>query len=125
MTPKEAAALANVQFGLAPEDDKKVQEFIASESPRNIQQFIHRLNAFGHPRYFNLARTGLEIGLAEDAAIYTRRIIRLTWILAILTFALLSVEIRAIFFPKNAPTNPKAIQAGQNQQVVIPAVTNR
>jgi hypothetical protein len=100
MTPQEAAELASGVFELSPDEDKKVQEFISFESPRNIQQFIHLLYAKGHDRYFHLARTALEIRLSEDAAIYTRRIIRLTWVLAILTFALLAVEVRAVFFPQ-------------------------
>lgn len=62
--------------------------------------------------------------LTEIAEISTRRIIRLTWALAILTAALLVVEIRAVFFPKDAAANPQHIKASQNQNVVIPAVTN-
>jgi hypothetical protein len=69
MTPKNAANLANsVSVGLSREDDERVQDFISSESPRNLQQFAHLLFGPGEARYFPLAKIALEIRLAEDAA---------------------------------------------------------
>jgi hypothetical protein len=62
---------------------------------------------------------------AELAEMSTRRIIILTWFLAILTAALLVVEIRAVFFPKNSATPKQDVQASQNEQIAIPSVTNR
>lgn len=60
---------------------------------------------------------------AELAEISTRRIVWLTWGLIILTFALLAVEIRAVFFPKNLTANPQITQTGQYDDVVRPSLT--
>ncbi|MGO8839401.1 MAG: hypothetical protein ACLQAH_16765 [Limisphaerales bacterium] len=65
------------------------------------------------------------VAASQLAEISTRRIIRLTWFLAILTAVLLVVEIRAVFFPKDASANPQSVEANQNQKVTVPAVTNR
>ena len=68
MTPQEAADYANGAFSPTDEGEKRIQNFIASESARNIQQFIHLLYAPGEVRYLNPARAVLSIRLAEDAA---------------------------------------------------------
>jgi hypothetical protein len=67
MTPKEAADLANQFLSVSPDQDREIQDYISVETPRNLQKFIHFLNRDGHTRYFNLARTTLEVRLAEDA----------------------------------------------------------
>src|SRR6267378_204608 len=59
---------------------------------------------------------------AQLAEISTRRIVLLTWFLAILTAALLAVEIKSVFFTKDSPAPKQNVQADTNQQVVVPPV---
>ena len=101
MTFEEASNLANRHFDDFTHD-KEIQDFIATESKNNLQQFIHRLNRDGYSRYFNLAYTTLQIRLAEDAirlaenanltadklAKQTDRLVRYTIGLNALTFVL-------------------------------------
>jgi hypothetical protein len=95
MTPQEAATIANQ--GLTPTDARKkdLEDFISTESPRNIQLFIHNLDNSGRPVYFNLARTELDIRFSEQQAKsaetlehYTRWLIGFTLALVILTIFL-------------------------------------
>src|ERR1035437_1610105 len=62
--------------------------------------------------------------LAERLERLTSKLICLTWFLAALTVALLVVEVRAIFFPKEPAAAIQNIQANQNKQVVVPSLTN-
>ncbi|MGO9586631.1 MAG: hypothetical protein ACLP2Y_10595 [Limisphaerales bacterium] len=68
--------------------DNEVKEFLLGATPKEIQRFIHRISIDGRPRFFHLARTALEIRLAEDAENTTRRIVHLTWALVGLTAGL-------------------------------------
>lgn len=106
-----------------------------SKKPEKIQKEIDEIRAFlrerekpegNYPDHRILALIArLNALTAELAEISTRRIVRLTWFLALLTLALLAVEIRSVFFPKDLATTPQHIQTNQNQQVFIPAFTNR
>jgi hypothetical protein len=63
----------------------------------------------------------LEAVLTEASS---RRLVRLTWALLFCTVALLSVEVRAVFFPKDSAAHVEAKQTGQDHQVMVPALTN-
>ena len=62
----------------------------------------------------------LSLQLAE---ISTRRVVWLTVALLLLTGALLAVEIKSVFFPKDFAASTYHIQTDTNQQVVIPSIT--
>jgi hypothetical protein len=93
MTPQEAAKLA---IGSSSNlDPDKVEEYLLTASPRDIQTFLHCTGVNGDPRLIEFARVALEIRLAEDAAKsaaemerQTDKIVRLTWGLFWLTLAL-------------------------------------
>ena len=105
MTPKVAADIANQFLSVHDAQDRDVQDFIAVAPPRDIQLFIHFLNRDGHARYFDLARTTLEVRLAEDAertaqklvtgtdtlVAETKTLVNLTHRLYILTFVLIGL----------------------------------
>ena len=63
MTPEEAAKPATWPNN----DDKRVQEFLVDASARVIQAFIHLIPINAHSCFFHLARTALDVRLAEDA----------------------------------------------------------
>src|ERR1039457_3897189 len=63
MTPEEAAKFANVT-NLEPE---KVQEFLLTACPRDIQKFLHSTGINGYPRLIEFSRIALDIRLSEDA----------------------------------------------------------
>lgn len=67
MTPEVAARLANQYNFISADQSLEIIDFISAESPRRLQDFIHLLNRDGQNRYFNLAKTTLEIRLAEEA----------------------------------------------------------
>ena len=122
MTPQEACNLANALDGSG---DQKVKAFLLAASAREIQAFIHCLDMQRRDYYREMARAALDIRLAEDAEITTRRIVWLTVGLLILTVALFAVEVRAVFFPQNPNTGAHQIQSSQHEQIFIPIVTNR
>src|SRR5207302_3808542 len=67
----------------------------------------------------------IVIAASQLAEISTRRIVTLTWALLIVTVILLAVEVRGIFFPKDAYAGPQHIEQSQNQKIMVPPVTNR
>jgi hypothetical protein len=87
MTPEEAASLTNTLDGSA---DDTVKQFLRSAPARDIQRFIHRINVETRPRFFHLARTALDIRLAEDAEFTALRLERHTVQLKYLTYALVA-----------------------------------
>jgi hypothetical protein len=115
MTPKEAAALAN--DSLNSPDDKNVHSFLCSESPRNIQLFIHLLRPIGHERFFHFASNALAIRLAEDAEKMNRRLVFLTWAIVILTAALLFFT---IILYQDARTQAQRTQAASPNNIKSP-----
>jgi hypothetical protein len=88
ITPEQFADCAN-ESGLDNRHDFAIKKFLRDASAKDIQRFIHQLNTVGNPPFFQFARTALDIRLAEDAEKTSRRIVRLTWGLIILTCGLL------------------------------------
>jgi hypothetical protein len=76
-----------------------------------------------HPQVASIC-SRLMARQAQLTELSTRRLIHITWVLLLLTIALFLVEVRAVFFPKDSATHIEAKQAGQNYQIVIPAITN-
>jgi hypothetical protein len=70
-------------------DLNEQKAWLIDASPREIEQFMHRIALVPNCAEERLSRVALDIRIAEDAEIYTRRIVRLTWALVILTAALL------------------------------------
>jgi hypothetical protein len=126
MTPENPEQLAE-SVNSAPDNavTDRTKQFFLTKPARDIQRFVHGLHVINKERHFELARIALYIRLAEDVDRTSRRIVRLTWFLAFLTLALLAVELRGVLFPKDAAARPKPVQARQNNQVVIPTLTNR
>jgi hypothetical protein len=67
MILKEAATLANKFLSVTPDEDREIQAFISIEPPRGLQDFIHLLNRDGQSRYLLLAKTTLQVRLAEES----------------------------------------------------------
>ena len=79
---------------IAKGDDLNEQkEFLLHASPRAIQEFLHNIPLVPNSAPERLARAALDIRIAEDSEISTRRIVRLTLALVVLTFALLVLTI--------------------------------
>jgi hypothetical protein len=91
MTPKEAA-----DFETAGNYDK-VKEFFLAASARELQEFIHLKPAYTTLMTFNRARVALDIRLAEDVDISTKRIVWLTRFVAILTVVLVVLTAVLVF----------------------------
>ena len=84
-SPKEMANLPSGVSGAREE----LYAWIVTATARELQDYIHEISVTPNSHDYQRARTALDIRLAEDAEISTRRIIRLTWVLAALTLALL------------------------------------
>jgi hypothetical protein len=67
MIPKEAADIANKFLSVSADEDREIQDFISIETPRGLQDFIHLLNRDGQARYLLLAKTTLQVRLAEES----------------------------------------------------------
>lgn len=106
MTPKEAVHCANTGGS-----QQRVQEFIVTASPGELEEFCHYLEAGAHSRYFHLARIALDIRLAEDAertahklvtgtdrlVAQTETLVKLTHRLYILTIVLIGLGSFEVF----------------------------
>jgi hypothetical protein len=97
MTSGQAAELAN-HLEVPHENDKAILEFIATESPNKLRQFIHCLNTNGQRKYFHTARIAIEIKLSENADLradklskQTDRLIKFTLGLYLFTIALFGI----------------------------------
>jgi len=94
MTPEDYARLATDSGD--PEKVRKVKDFLVSASARDIQKFIHSMNIHAASAVLQMARTSLEIRLAEDSEKtalrlekHTKHLLLITYILAVLTIGLL------------------------------------
>jgi hypothetical protein len=89
---------------------------------RDIHEFIHNIPE--QSGYIQSARAAIEIRLAENAEITTRRIVRLTWALLVVSAALLVFAIwQMIIIKKDADIHSHQFQTGQNHEG-IRAVAN-
>ena len=103
MTPKDVADIAN---GYADGGRwKEAEEFIFSASARELQSLIHMIQASQNSRVFHLARTALEIRLAEDAgktaeklSNQTDRLVAETVTLKKFTKGILGLTVALVFF---------------------------
>jgi hypothetical protein len=91
ITPEQAA-----QFSAELNQPEKAKEFLLTSPPRKIQAFIHLIGGGQHNHWFHLARTALDIRLAEDSEVYSRRIFWLTLVVAGLTAVLLALTIALV-----------------------------
>jgi hypothetical protein len=103
---------------------KELQKII-DQSRQEIERIARVPTMPAAPTLLANEQAKIFVAASQLAEISTRRIIFLTWFLALLTFALLMVEIRAVFFPKDAAANPLTIQTNQIQPIMVPAVTNK
>jgi len=89
MIPKEAANCG---------DEQKAIDWIRQASARDIEQFIHlcQLQTSG-VRNVERGRIALDIRLSEDAEIYSRRIVWLTWVVAVFTAVLVVLTAVLVF----------------------------
>jgi hypothetical protein len=104
---------------------KELQQRI-EQSQSKIAIELKKYADIGHPGAAALVaieQANIFVAASQLAEISTRRIIKLTWFLALLTFALLVVEIRSVFFPKDMAAPIEHIQANQNQQITVPSIT--
>ena len=69
----------------------ETQEWLLGATTDEICDFFTYNSVDSH--VFQFARAALEIRLSKDAEIYTRRIVRLTWFLAFLTFVLVALTV--------------------------------
>lgn len=88
-TPKEMADMPDAVSGAREE----LHNWLVTASARELQEYIHNVSVDPMSHKYQRARTALDIRLAEDAEISTRRIVRLTWGLIALTVALLFITI--------------------------------
>jgi|ERR1041384_2763269 hypothetical protein len=72
MKPEETAPLAN-RIG-DPKADMDIKQFLLDASPRDIQKFVHLIRVDTNSRYYPLAKTALDIRLAEDAQKATEKL---------------------------------------------------
>ena len=85
MTGKEAAQIDELASG----GREKIRGFLVTASARNIQEYIHEKSASPDSHMYQRARTALNIRLAEDAEIISKRLYKLTWALLAITAVLL------------------------------------
>jgi hypothetical protein len=113
--PKEVAHLAVDNIDEQYTD--KINNFLRDASARDIQEYIHAIPISAQSAYIPNAIIALNIRLAEDAEIITRRIVNLTWVLLAVSVALLVFSIwQPIIIKQDAGTHQ--IQARQNRDVV-------
>jgi hypothetical protein len=93
MTAKEAADFTN-----PPSQPEKIKEFLLTAPPREIQKFIHLIGGGQHSFDFHLARTALEIRLAEDADKRADKLVCFTRWLIFFTITLVFIGIIQIIY---------------------------
>jgi hypothetical protein len=97
ITPKEAASL--LASNIDGQYDDVINGFLLNAAARDIQEFI--LNIHDQSGYIQRARTALDIRLAEDAKIHSRRTVHLTWALLFVSVALLAFPFLQMIISKN------------------------
>ncbi len=97
ITPQEATRLA--ASNIDGQNDDAINGFLRNASARDIQEFI--LNIHEQSGYIHHARAALDIRLAEDAKISSRRIVHLTWALLFVSVALLAFPFLQMIISKN------------------------
>jgi hypothetical protein len=97
ITPQEAVRLAT--SNIDGQNDDAINAFLRNASARDIQEFI--LNIHEQSGYIHHARTALDIRLAEDAKITSRRIVHLTWALLVVSVALFTFPFLQMIISKN------------------------
>jgi len=114
ITPKEAASL--LESNIDDQNTRAINDFLRNASARDIQEFIHNIHE--QSGYIQRARTALDIRLAEDSEITSRRIVHLTWALLAVSVALLALPfLQNLISKKDADTHSHQFQADQNQEV--------
>ena len=119
ITPQEAARLTT--SNIDGQNDDEINGFLGNASARDIQDFI--LNIHEQSGYIQRARTALDIRLAEDAKITSRRIVHLTWALLVVSVALLTFPFLQMIINKNHEV-VKAIANDANTSTVTQTSDN-
>ena len=89
--------------------------------PREILRFMRAHPKETHATY--IAESALEVRLAEIIVAYTRWLICLTIVLAVLTVGLLAGAMHEVRFPKNAPLKIERNQTTNDHHVATPPLT--
>jgi TPR repeat protein len=99
--PKQAAELA--ASNIDGQYDDAINNFLLKVPARDIREFILNINESSG--YVQRAKTALDIRLAEDAEIHSRRTVHLTWALLVVSVALLAFPFLQIIISKNRAAN--------------------
>ena len=119
INPKEAASLLDSNI-----DDQHadlLNAFLKKAPASDIQEFI--LNINGQSEYVQRAKTALDVRIAENSEINSRRILYLTVALVVLTVALLAFPFLQMITSKNHKV-VKAVANDGNISIVTPTAEN-
>lgn len=97
INPKEAASL--LDSNIDGQHDDAINGFLLNATARDIQEFI--LNIHQQSGYVQRAKTALDVRIAENSEINSRRMLYLTVALVVLTVALLAFPFLQMITNKN------------------------